>query len=270
MKIIKSDTGFLVYQKIFKQLVANESGIVAWQTLNDEKHICDVQLHHFSPETGSMRFGLQKPQKFANDHFIYFYCEEGQLIFKSQLTQMDEKAFSVAVPSEIRLIGEDDVPTLKKALGNNISTIWKARSSYIDQAAQDYEVIRVKSMSERSSRDQDFLNSEFDLSVDEEDKLYAGQRASPRARPKTEKRVKIKVKDREEVHLLRLFDLSRGGMSFVTTESANFPKGEDIYIMGFDQFDLDDPLIGTIMSHRPLDESQAEFKVGVKFSEGQE
>jgi hypothetical protein len=40
--------------------------------------------------------------------------------------------------------------------------------------------------------------------------------------------------------------------------------------MGFNEFLLDDPLIGKVMSIRPMDEHQVEFKVGVKFTEGQD
>ena len=47
--------------------------------------------------------------------------------------------------------------------------------------------MRVKSMAQRSNRDQQLLKSEFGLTVDEEDKLYADQRAAPRARPKDDK-----------------------------------------------------------------------------------
>jgi hypothetical protein len=70
--------------------------------------------------------------------------------------------------------------------------------------------------------------------------------------------------------LHKLFDLSRGGMGFIIHDDGIFSKGEEIRIVGFNDFDLDDPLVGMIMSIRPIDGAQSEFKVGVKFNEGQD
>ena len=129
--------------------------------------------------------------------------------------------------------------------------------------------MRVKSMAQRSNRDQQLLKSEFGLTVDEEDKLYADQRAAPRARPKDDKWVRL-VKGVSETPLpYKLFDLSQGGMGFVSFDETEFPKGSDIRVVGFNDFELDDPLFGQIMSIRPIDGVLSEFKIGVKFSEGQ-
>ena len=59
-------------------------------------------------------------------------------------------------------------------------------------------------------------------------------------------------------------------MGLISTLDANFSKGQDIKIVGFNEFELDDPLFGQVMSVRPIDNNQIEFKVGVKFSEGQD
>ncbi len=131
------------------------------------------------------------------------------------------------------------------------------------------DIMRVKSMSERSNRDQELLNSEFGLSVDEEDKLFADKREAPRARPKNDKWVKVARLAGEGPVVYKLFDLSQGGMGFVGSNDVDFIKGAEIHIMGFNNFDLDDPLIGKVMSIRPMDGTENEFKIGVKFSDGQ-
>ena len=58
-------------------------------------------------------------------------------------------------------------------------------------------------------------------------------------------------------------------MGFVSFDETEFPKGSDIRVVGFNDFELDDPLFGQIMSIRPIDGVLSEFKIGVKFSEGQ-
>lgn len=108
------------------------------------------------------------------------------------------------------------------------------------------------------------------MSLEEEDKLFASRRSSPRARPKNEKWVKVQVGEEEEIHRLKLYDLSRGGMSFVTQDNDIFSRGSAVFVVGFEEFDLDDPLVGEVMSLRPMsDVDEFEWKVGVKFSDGQ-
>ena len=132
--------------------------------------------------------------------------------------------------------------------------------------------IAVKNMLQRSSRDQELLNNhEWHMpSVDEEDLMFVDKRESPRARPKSEKWVKIRKAGEQEINLFKLFDLSRGGMSFIAIGETDYPKDCEINVTGFETFDLDDPLVGKVMSLRPMDETLIEFKVGVKFNEGQD
>jgi c-di-GMP-binding flagellar brake protein YcgR len=130
--------------------------------------------------------------------------------------------------------------------------------------------MRVKSMAQRSVRDQELLNLEMGLTLDEEDKLFAAQRESPRARPKDDKWVKVLRSQGQSPLVYKLFDLSRGGLGFVSAVESEFTKGSLIYIVGFNDYDLDDPLIGTIMSIRSMDGNLGEFKVGIKFTEGQD
>lgn len=138
--------------------------------------------------------------------------------------------------------------------------------------SQEANVVKAKAMSQRSNRDRDFLKKEFDptSSLEAEEKMFASKRESPRARPKKDKWVKVQRKGDSQIHFLRLFDLSRGGMGFIALGDQDFPKGSDIHVLGFDEFDLDDPIVGKVMSLRPLDDTQIEFKIGVKFSEGQD
>jgi hypothetical protein len=126
-------------------------------------------------------------------------------------------------------------------------------------------------MIERSDRDQAFLNQEFEdfLSLEDEEKLFADKRESPRSRPKIDKWVRIRTFDSQELHILKLFDLSRGGIGFITMNPERFPTNSKLMIVGFENHSLDDPLIAEVMSHRPMDELEIEFKIGCKFDDGQ-
>jgi hypothetical protein len=271
MRVIKSDTsGVYVYQKIFKYIYTNNYKVVIWQIYptTNTRVVSESRLNAFYPEKGLLHFELTQSKEIDTDLPIYCYSEEGQLIFKSQIKEMKTNVCSVLIPSEIKLLDEADVKVMSGHVGRDLSTLWYAKRFKEELIIND--IFKVKAMSERSSRDQDFLNKEFDeLSLDEEDKLFADKRESPRARPKIEKWVRLKTMTSDEVHILKLFDLSRGGIGFVTMDLATFPKNSKIMVVGFEEFDLDDPLIAQVMSHRPIDELEIEFKVGCKFDEGQ-
>jgi hypothetical protein len=270
MKIIRSDTAFLTFQRIFEQFKANGSSILAWQSLPDKKIICLVRLHSYEADLTTLHFKKLEQLDLSTDYPLYFYSEEGQLIFKCDLLEHHQQHFISNRPQEIGLLLEADVPTVQEQLGERISTHWKSRRLDLGpEYSSDFLAGKIKSMAERSSRDQIFLNQEFNLSVDEEDKLFAGRRESPRSRPKVEKWVKLKLKDQTDTRELKLFDLSRGGMSFISSEPDIFLKDIEIEVIGFDHFDLDDPLLGTIVAQRPLDDAGLEFKIGVQFMEGQ-
>ncbi len=272
MKVIKSDTGFLAYQKIFKRIHSANAIFVVWQLLpeSNKRNVFDSHMLSFHPESGLLYFNRPATAQINPSLAVYFYSEEGQFIFKTDIHELRSQSISLRYPSEMRLLEEPDVTVIESSSGVNISTIWKSKQfSYQDVAEPDYMV--VKSMAERTSRDKEFLTNELAaVTLDEEDKIYADQRETPRARPKIEKFVKIKSPVTEEVHVLRLFDLSQGGIGFLTMEPLLFPKGSEVRVIGFQDFDLDDPMIAKVMSQRAVDDTQIDYKIGCKFLDGQD
>lgn len=268
MKVIKSDSGFLAFQKIFKLIHSNQYPLVLWQNTEDgSKLIIHSFLNSFNLESAQLHFDKNISE--VREGTIFCYCENEQFIFKTSVQSIKDAVFTAEVPVEIKLLEEPDVTLIRGQVGVDLLGPWKTRRLKFD-GSDESDLIKVKSMSERSSRDQEFLNNEFDsVSLDEEEKLFADKRESPRARPKIDKWVKIKGDSSEEIHFLRLFDLSRGGIGFLSMDPHLFPKGSTIQVVGFEEFNLDDPLIGVVMSQRAIDDSQIEFKIGVKFNEGQ-
>jgi hypothetical protein len=270
MKVIKSESGFLVYQKIFKQLTANSCVLVVWQNdpSSGQRYVSPAIMSTFNLNSGRFHVLLVEELSPKQDLPIYCYSKFGQIIFKSSIQRLKNTICSLSIPREIQLLEQQDAVELQKKVAQ-YNTSWEGRTNFAEDLRND--AIRVKSMSERSNRDQEFLNQEFNsVSLDEEDKIFAGQRESPRARPKMEKFVKLIPIGNNQASFYKLFDLSRGGLGFITSEKDLFPKGVDVEILGFEQFDLDDPLLGKVMSHRPLDDLGVEFKIGIKFNEGQD
>lgn len=272
MKVIKSDSsGNSAFKKLFNFVQANNCTIVVWQVSSaGTRSVADSRLDSFQLDSGRLQFLLSEEISINSQLPLYFYSESGQFIFKSAVLDVQSRLFVVNMPTEIRVLEEPEVTIVKGHASGNTSDVWRTkRLSSEREEINDY--IKVKSMRDRSTRDQDFLNQEFDsVSLDEEDRMFADKRESPRARPKADKFVKLKGEATDEIHVLRLFDLSRGGLGFISMEPHLFPKGSQIRVMGFDSFQLDDPLLARVMSQRPIDETQIEFKIGCKFDEGQD
>lgn len=272
MRVIKSDSGFLAYQKIFKKIQSNFSDILLWQIskTTGKRNVIESHLNSFYLEAGSLHFKKHIDVELDLDSPIYCYCKDVPMIFKSSIQNTKDTVLSLNMPLEIQMLEEEEVAEFATKLGISLSSHWVTRKAQIREEIQTHTVT-LKHMHERSQRDQEFLNNEFgEVSLDEEEKIFAGKRESPRSRPKIDKWVKIRVEGTDDIKFLRLFDLSRGGMSFVAVDPENFPKGKSIMVLGFEEFDLDDPLIGQIMSQRSVDASLIEFKIGIKFAEGQD
>lgn len=265
MKVINSKQDHLKYLKIFRKLRETNANIVVWQLFpeNGRRVVADSVLKSFSEGRKILSFSSVK--EFLDPSLpLYFYIDEGQFIFKSSLKDSTEEELLANFPTEIKLLDENEVEVVRTNIGREISTYWKTKRLRLEDLEDDDLTIITKG--QRTQRDQDYLRDEFDLmlSIDKEDELFASARESKRVRPKEDKKVFIKRLD-EEASFFVLFDLSQGGMAFLTNTPAFFPHGLKITILGFGDFTLDDPLIGIIVGQRPVDEFELDFKVGVKF-----
>jgi hypothetical protein len=271
MKVVKSDSGFLIFNKIFKLIQSNRHLLTLWQvTSSGERNILKSCLNSFHMETKFLHLKRDDEIEIDLGQPVFCYSPDTQCIFKSSVKDIKTGVLSIAIPDEIKFLDEDDVKVIKGASGIDLAAVWKVKSLNLDIKETPPDFMRVKSMKDRTTRDQELLNKEFyPIGLDEEEKLFAGQRETPRGRPKIDKWVKVVSSLEEKVLLLRLFDLSQGGISFITPDTHLFPKGSSIKVVGFNDFDLDDPLIGEVMSERAIDESKLDYKIGCKFQEGQ-
>lgn len=252
--------------------MADQSDLVLWQLspIDGKREISNTRINAFHMESGKIFFEIDPKAKVMEELPIYCFAEDGQIIFKAIIDNIRDTNLSVTIPDEIKVLEDPEIILIKGKTGTDYSTLWISKRLKSISEDNGPDIMRVKSMAQRSTRDQELLNNEFGLTVDEEDKIYADKRESPRARPKADKWVKIALPQSEGPSIYKLFDLSQGGMAFVGFEETEFEKGGEVKIVGFNDFDLDDPLIGKIMSIRPIDGADSEFKFGVKFSEGQD
>ena len=272
MRLIKSDSGFLLYQKIFRQLLAHNSLILLWQVRLEtgERKVVEARLNSFHMDTGLIHLETPRGNDLNLSFPIYCYSRDAQFIFKTEIKNLKLNVVSILLPEELQLLETPDVSYVhgSGSGGENLSNIWMSRVAKSDASPPKNYVV-VKSMRDRTARDQEFLTHKLYLTLDEEDKIYAEKRKSPRKRPKANRKVKIKSNHSDEIYRLKLFDLSQGGIGFITAEAYLFSTGTSISIIGFEDFKLDDPLVATVVSQRSTDLTMTEFKIGCKFNEGQ-
>lgn len=269
MKVINPETGFLAYQKMFSHMQANQTPLVIWQVRGEKRVVSETVLTSYHLDSKLLYVSHTSSMEFTESLPLYCYVEDGLIIFKTSLNEVKGANLCMALPTEIKLLELSEVEVIRGQLGHDLSDVWKVKRLNFDRD-DGSDIMRVKSMAQRTSRDQEFLNNEFNpVSLDEEDRMFADKRESPRARPKVDKYVFIRIDGLEQIHRVKLFDLSQGGMGFLVFDTEKFPKGSRVEVVGFDEFNLDDPLFGKVMSHRETDETKVEWKVGVKFDEGQ-
>lgn len=128
------------------------------------------------------------------------------------------------------------------------------------------------SVSKMSSHDSDIFNEELSfISLDEEDKLFADQRETVRAKPKEGKMITVMKRDEaDEEEIYPLYDLSQGGLAFLVTDKERYEKGSVLSVIAFDQKRFDTPMQVKIMAIREADEAGVQFKVGCAFVGGEE
>jgi len=274
VKVYNQENGFLVFQKIFSGLLTNNCSLVIWQldSILNRRYISESKINTFSLETKILNFGPFDTQMLQLSLAVYCYSEEAQIIFKTTIKEIRETSFSLVLPKEIKILEDEERDQLLGQIGINLNA-YDTRIKRMNFGIPEliYEVgAKIKSMAQRTSKDQDLLLHEFGpISIDEEDSLFASKRETPRARPKNEKWVVVKLTDTMKTYRFKLFDLSQGGMGLITIDQTAFPTGSTIYLLGIDNHLLDDPLIGKVMSQRPVDQTELEWKIGVKFDEGQ-
>ena len=169
MKVIKSDSGFLIFQKIFKLVHSNQYPLVLWQHNEDgSKLVINSFLNSFNLETAQLHFDKNSD---VFEGTLYCYCENEGFIFKTMVLSIKDGVFTAGVPLEIKILEEPEMTMIKGQIGVDLFEPWKTKRLKLD-SNDGSDIIKVKSMSERSSRDQEFLNNEFDsVSLDEEEKL---------------------------------------------------------------------------------------------------
>ena len=255
MKSVSRKDGYILYQKFFADLVKQESLVVVWQ-IDGQGHreIFDCVLSSFKFDAGTLHLTLAASGKAChfNELPVYCYSQDFGVIFKTESFGKSSHGPSLRVPEKICYLETPDVHLIKGATAVDLSSApWRTKRL---------------AKGEKTERDRDIFEAQLLYTLDEEDKLFADAREAPRARPTTTKIISCQLAGQPQTRgNFVLFDLSRGGLGFKIPEAGVFTKGGYLEITALEGQELDNPLLGEIMSVRDLAPEEIGWKVGVKF-----
>ena len=153
-----------------------------------------------------------------------------------------------------------DTMTSAKTSTEKINTVTKVNS----QTEKIDSAWHSKSM---SKKDAALFEEELSfVTLDEEDKIFEGKRAAPRAKPPEGKMVTVQIDDASRPQSTHpLYDLSQGGIAFLVFAKEDFNPGEILHVKAFDTKKFDEPMIAEVKAVREADEMGIQYKVGCQF-----
>lgn len=220
------------YEELWLSLERAKPAFILWQLeAEGSRRIKFFKYNLRKTEKSEISLVEQDAQETAfSMQDLYAYCEQFGFIFKTQISAILDKEIILVSPLVIKILQDDDIHFIQ------------------------------------GLREMDFADAPWRvkrLDNSEEEEVYTSVREAPRARPKVDKMVCLyKSGYAESRKEFVLFDISRGGLSFIVDQEDIFQKGDYLEIASLEDKELDVILIGEIMSIRNQGEN---WKVGIKF-----
>jgi hypothetical protein len=220
------------YEAFWLSVEMAKPAFVLWQLVGEsERKIKFYSLQNRNGNRVELTLTEQSTQALTfSMQDLYGYCEDLSFIFKTQIAAIEGPRIVLSLPLSVKILEDEDVKFIQGLKEMNFSSApWR-------------------------------MNQHDTV---EEEQVYTSLREAPRARPKSEKKVSLyKTGEPDARADYRMFDISRGGLSFLMEKVDQFQKGDFIQVVALEGDELDTILIGEVMSIREKEET---WKVGVKF-----
>lgn len=235
----------------FKEAKDEQSAFFFWQKVDEQKiKLSEVRLKNISKinslltftDIGEVDFSFRPMQ------VIYFFHPNSHLVFRTGLLRNEFPQYKVNLPYSLRT-DEHDEEFFQKLLQLK-------KSSQIK-----------KSISAEEGRHLTLLQQEY--WSEEEEAIFAHLRESPRGQ--AQKALKVRIlkhsSNNSDAQIFTLFDLSQGGLSFITDDPGLFQEKELVQIIsiGDKPMGLLPCIIRSVRPMKEKDQSVMHYKVGVQF-----
>lgn len=108
----------------------------------------------------------------------------------------------------------------------------------------------------------------FEIETPEDQEKYSSLRASPRGKVESGQVAKIQVKKSNQLlgtSKHEVFDISRGGISLLSTKPFELEKDDEITILTINEDPPPFPLVGKVVSIKRIDLKSVKYRIGIKF-----
>lgn len=275
------------YDLLFESLKEGRESFLSWQIRDDQtKNIIISEVDDFSVEDNQLKLkAVDQNEKMFNTGVVFFFVKSELIIFKAnagelppEFKKLDEKeAQDFATRYKL---DQEEFFVKGHGLANKVEENQFVRGKG-EANISDKGYMRFKSenttehidknwrISSMSESDHALFETELSfIELDAEDEKYASKRAAPRARPPQGKMVKVGSSENpSDFDFYSLFDLSRGGVGFLSVTEDEFEIGAQINILGFDSNEFDRPMVAQVKAIRETDETKSLFKIGCAFTD---
>lgn len=262
--------------------------IVCWSGNSPANRIVKkIKIQNVDNETETLVFKPSESEilPFVSDSSLFFFSEEQKMIFKGQTSDASEESLVIKQPDSIMILEEADVNKYKDLISQFISELnagapdplasfsldddeeTSDSDTHDDTIAAGEKVAVDWFKNVMSEHDASLFEQELShITLEEEDELYEGMRSSPRAKPPEGKTLTVQIIDESRPQsTYTLYDLSRGGLSFLVFAKDEFSPGEILFIRAFDVNKFETPIEAEIKVVREADEMGIQYKVGCEF-----
>ena len=268
------------YAEIIQGLFVVFTPSIAWQnTAAGERKLYQFKIQDVNNEKESLLFVTDDDTShIQSNEIIFVFSDELKALFKANVAEALPGNVSIEQPKEVLKLDESDLKkyeNLLKDLQGELKAGVPELSLDLDE--EEAEDVALPSAEETSpnmwmslgmnEHDANLIANELSyITLDEEDKMFEGMRAAPRAKPPEGKMVTLQSFDSTKAQVtLSLYDLSQGGLSFLVFAKDDFEIGEKIYIKAFDINKFETPMIAEIKAIREADDLGIQYKVGCQF-----
>lgn len=279
------------YEILFQELINTRDTVISWQLQEGERLIKKSKVSSVDLDSNVFATKIIGSENgdFKKDT-VYFFIKNKNIIFKSSLLHTND-FLSFRLPQELKVLDDKETSEWIKNIdmedlnvfvkghgfaniplettrvrGEGRANINTSKSSHYSGANTTDHISTKWRITSMSKHDSEMFETELSfVSLDEEDLKYADQRSAPRARPPSDKMVCVQRDGQAMGEMFNLFDLSQGGLGFLTTEKDHFEVGQTLNILGFDDKNFEAPMVVVVRAIRETDESATMFKIGCSF-----
>lgn len=253
-RIILDELKILDY---FHNLKKNEDPILIWTKIESgpERKLFFCHVHHCNlvdSEVGIQNNVPEEPfKKYCEEEAeVFVYSQKDSMLLKSTIKRIHNNMLIFHFPKKINIVADDMKLSIHKTIDSLDSTKKHLKT--------------IKNLPKK------FDEHGIEIETPEDQKKFAMLRAAPRGTAEKGQSAKIQVARNGQIlgnTTHNVFDISRGGISLLSTKPREIEKNDKITILEINGDPPPFPLEGVVVSIKRIDLTEIKYRIGIKFNQ---